>query len=433
MKRGILVMAALLAWAGLGWADYVVIRINLAAGGGRVPTGEEGAEAPAAPDLSEDAAARLRGGFPALPAYGAAPIPGQEGAPEKPAEKFSGFMVVVEADQATWRGKNYLEATHKWGRTLLVDIPGIIEMRVDKSPPLWSRLQKERQRLQDKEGSTQLSVASTLRLAEWMLQHWNLPAGSSRVDMQRDFEAELDKMAKADRTKLDPASQKKVEALLAAREHIRKPLELPSQELTALLQVLPSGGEYGEMKTDHYVMLHRDRDSRLAEQKLRRLERVYAGFFYWFALQGQPLSPPAQKLVAVLAEDGRSFRQIHDVFDNQPFVVDGFYSPFDRVAVFAATRVDNPFQQLQGMLSAIERQGLDRKQLLEGRFLDARPGKEMTKKMGEKGYSLAIYGGMLALAREAAMEEGEIATVSHEGGPAARRGHGNPTRQRAST
>ncbi len=479
MKRGLGVLAALLLWAGAGWAEYVVIRVNLNAsetgptepggprftpppidtgtntgspdgatgspdggGGGRAPRGTGRQNPEEQQKMQEQMRQRMGemmgrmsggGGGPGGPSgfggpgsYGRqfmgggmmppgqsakgggagfmAPPPGVgAGAPEeaKPVElKPAWFLVVVEADSVTTNKDGLYVVVHKWGKTTIAPQIGNISVKVDiidrrQVPALDQRLQRRKTKLLEEEGgAAELSLAGQLKLADWMLQHWNLPT-DERFLMRGEFEKLIDVLKTKD------AKNPKVQALLATREQLKQELPSPEAELSRLKQLV-GDGKHRAARGDHYAVLHQPRDERAAYTEITRLEHLYAGYFYWFALQGKPLAPPKEKLMAVLAGNLPEFVQLHDLFDNLPLVADGFYSRFDNVAVFAATRGDAAFLRFQGMVSNLDKQNLEL-----GRLLRNEPMKSHDE-------SLVTYGRTLALAFRAAQEEGDVATVSHE-------------------
>jgi hypothetical protein len=335
----------------------------------------------------------VRGQFPRSPLAGDAP------ADQVEAVKPAWFIAVVDADSVAVNKDGLYQVKHKWGTSLIPPAIGNNAVKVDvidrrKVPPLDQRVLRQRTKLGEEEGGTELGTNGLLRLADWMLRHWNLPT-DQRFAMRAEFDKLIDQLAAKD------AKNPKVQALVAAREHIGKELPSPEAELSHL-KGLVGEGKHRVARSEHYAILHQPRDERAGNVELVRLEHLYAGYFYWFALQGKPLTPPGQKLMAVLSGDLQDFQQLHELFDNLPLVADGFYSRFDNVAVYSSTRIDGPFQQFQGMVTNLDRQGLELNKLLRGEPL--------------KGFEdeLVTYGRTLALGLRAAQEEGDVATVSHE-------------------
>jgi hypothetical protein len=196
------------------------------------------------------------------------------------------------------------------------------------------------------------------------------------------------------------------------REDLKKDLA-EAQEEVKLVQGVPGLLEgYRTLSSPHYTILYPPADTKAAEARLKRLERVYAGFFYWFALQNQPLPMPQRKLVCVLADSTEKFKSLHQVFDSVEHVGDGFYAPIDNIAILAPKRLDSGYDQFLSKAGEIDKQfgeqGFDLTKLLQGRPL----GKKV---MDEVEPGKISYGQMMALAVEAAREEGEVATVTQEG------------------
>jgi hypothetical protein len=270
-----------------------------------------------------------------------------------------------------------------------------------------------------------------LRLAGWMLQNWNLTPDDRTFDMRKKFEALIDKLAEL-APKLNARDQARVQALVATRDALKNDLPDAQDEIARLREVLPDGEEYRVLSRGHYALLHRGRDDRGAEDRHQRLERAYAGFFYWFALQGKVLPVPEKKLVCVLADNTASFKQLHTMFDSLPMAADGFYSSLDNVVILSPGRTDSLFEQFQSHASEVDKQlGL----------LSQSLNQQFSKQLGEIDLSLAkvirgdplppryqqlrqqippqitaqiAYGQVLALALHAAQAEGEVAAISHE-------------------
>lgn len=292
---------------------------------------------------------------------------------------------------------------HKWGNMALTmpKIAGLYKIDwVKRGLPI--RLDDKRREYKDR----------PFAYADYMLQHWNFPTDDMRIDMQKKFEDYIDELDRS-KAKLEAKEQAKVQTLLATREAIKKPLADNRQDVDAILK-LPglSEGGYKQLAKDHYVILYPSGKDKLAEAKSRRLERLYAGFYYWFALQGQQLPQPDRKLVCVLADTLDKFWSLHKTFDSVEHVADGFYSPFENVTILAPERVDGGFDQLKAKAGELEKQlsenGLDLTKLLKGERLS----KKITDEVDP---GKIAYAQMMALALEGAKDEGDQATITHEG------------------
>jgi hypothetical protein len=251
--------------------------------------------------------------------------------------------------------------------------------------------------------------------ADYMLRHWNFPADERGVDVQKKFEDFIDELDRM-KAKLDAKDQARVQALVATREAIRKPLAANRQDVDAVLKLpaLADGG-YRQLAKDHYVLLYPTGKDKMAEAKTKRLERLYAGFYYWFALHGQPLPQPDRQLVCVLADSVEKFWTLHKVFDSVEHVADGFYSAFDNVAILAPERVDAPYDQFKAKAGDEEKKLTEFDLTLTKLLKGERIKQKTMDDMGEFAPGRIAYGQMMALALEGAKEEGENATVTHEG------------------
>lgn len=251
------------------------------------------------------------------------------------------------------------------------------------------------------------------RVAEWMLQHWNYPTDEAKFDMQKEFEKYIDEVA--NKGGLDAAGKARVEAVRAVREELRKSLGDPVTELGQIASLPGLGSEYKQTKSPHYVILHVGRDEKVAILKQKRLEKAYAGFFYWFALMGKPVKAPEKQLIVILPENNDKFRALHQMLDALPMVNDGYYANLDNVAILSKTRIDSPFEQFQTIASEFEKglsvANMDLKKILDGKY--KRPVRQNDpNRLSDTDLAKAK---IFALALESAKEEGELATVTYEG------------------
>jgi hypothetical protein len=333
--------------------------------------------------------------------------PGQSGK-ERTDQKPTWFIATVDADLLTRKTKDIdmIKVTSRWGHTD-VDLAQLSKNKVVVSQEKYSlALQFDNQK-------AKLMKEDPFKFGEWMLQHWSLPVTDDQrfgFDMRKKFEEYIDELSKI-LPKGDAKANERLQALLTAREQIRKPLPSAEDELGRVRPIV--GDDARTMARDHYVVLHPPRLERVAEQKHKRLEHAYAAFYYWFALQGQVLPAPAKQLIVIVAEDAEKFSQLHRIFDSLPLADDGFYSALDNVLVLAAGRVDQIFQEFQSIANDLEKElsasspGITLKKLREGSPI---PKKDME---GADLKALA-FGRVVALALVAAEDEGEISTVTHE-------------------
>ncbi len=358
------------------------------------------------------------------------PIPGTPGEeepgttpppPPAPPAKPQWFVAVIEADISA--NRNGFLLRHKWGQTLLPgdgyrNLAYLQVLTVDGKPTGKPVPSIDKQLEAQK---TRLLKDRPLELIDWMLRHWNLPSIDGKFDMQKKLEELLDQLAKG--SKLEGNDQAKLQALLKVRDRLnpKNALASPESDLAELQRILQRAlpeKSYKITISPHYVLLYGTRDDKLAEQRLKRLEHTYAGFFYWFALQNQPRPEPEKKLLCVLSENADHFGVLHQTFDEVPHAADGFYNPLDNVAVFSPSRVDSAFQEFNAAAGNFERrlndlEGLDFHKLLRGEKLPAKVEKDLQS--DKKVHFDVTFGKMLALAQQAAQEEGEIATITHEG------------------
>ena len=323
------------------------------------------------------------------------------------------FIVATEVVVSkNTRSPNTTVISHKWGQTVLSPetiLPDRAVMQVIKVPGLENRLKAKRNECLDS-GNKQY-----LKLAEWMLENWNMPS-EGKFSMQSGFEAylgELNSLA----ANLTPADKTKVDAMLAVKAQLTRPVAAPTQELELVKTLMPKiGKDYKSMQKGHFLMYFPSRDEKLAESKLARLEQAYSGIMYWFALQGRPLPVPAKQMVCIVAETTDKFQALHKMFDEVPmYSSDGFYSPLDNITVIAPKRVDPGYEKFFSMATSIETSlkshSLDFKKLLSER--PDRPYITSASKDQNK-LSDIVTGQIFAIATNAAIDEGDVATSTLE-------------------
>jgi hypothetical protein len=306
------------------------------------------------------------------------------------------FVTAFEITTAKVQGRDAVN--HPWGQTpinLTASIPGLIEMQVIKSDSILKRLEEQKKKHKDE----------PLKLVDWMLQHWTLPTSEKAFSMQAKLEEVIDELGR-EVNRFSAADQTRIRALMATKEQLRRPL--PANDDIARIRALPLiGDEYRVINGTAYAVMHVSRMDKAAEVKLRRLDHAYAGFIYWFAMMGRPLTPPAKQLICLLADAPDKFTQLHKMFDSVPLVTDGFYSSLDNIIVLAPARVDGDFEQLKSKVD-------DTTKLLANAGLNLEKVLKPATIKGTPNADLLFQGQMMSLAYKSALEEGEVSTILHE-------------------
>jgi hypothetical protein len=178
-------------------------------------------------------------------------------------------------------------------------------------------------------------------------------------------------------------------------------------------------GNFQTAQSNHYVLLYETKgNGKLAAESadiwLKDLEKNYAGFFYWFALQGKVVPVPTNRLLAVLVSDREAFsHQQKEVFDATDLVSDGFYARRDNVAIFSAKPLEESYVSLVQLTDADGKyKTYSREALLKGQSQ-----KQLTRadvKNGLTSFDIKCRYELYALLFQAKETESELATVSHE-------------------
>lgn len=323
------------------------------------------------------------------------------------------FIVATEVILAkNPRVPNTTVMTHKWGQTVLSPdtvLPDRAVMQIIKVPGLENRLKTKRTECLES-GNKQY-----LKLAEWMLENWNMPA-EGRFSMQAAFEAYLNELNSL-AANLTPADKARLDAMLAVKAQLAKPGASPTDEIELIKKLMPKiGKDYKSMQKGHFLVYYPSRDDKMAEAKLARLEQAYIGIMYWFALQGKPLTVPAKQMVSIVAESTDKFQALHKMFDEVPmYSSDGFYSGLDNITIIAPKRVDPSFEKFASMAASAET-ALQSHNLNFKKLLSERPDRPAINTAGNDNQKLAdiVTGQIFAIANNAALDEGEVATATLE-------------------
>lgn len=323
------------------------------------------------------------------------------------------FIVATEVVIAkNPRVPNTTVMSHKWGQTVLSPetvLPERAVMQVIKVPGLENRLKAKRNECLDS-GNKQY-----MKLAEWMLENWNMPA-EGKFSMQAAFEAYLNELNSL-AANLSAADKARLDAMIAVKTQLAKASATPTEEIELVKKLMPKiGKDYKSMQKGHFLVYYPSRDDKIADAKLTRLEQAYNGIMYWFALQGKPLPIPAKQMVCIVAETADKFHALHKMFDEVPmYTSDGFYSNLDNITIIAPKRIDPSYEKFYSMATsaetALKSHNLDFKKLLS-----ERPDRPAINTAGRDNQKLAdiVTGQIFAIATNAAIDEGEVATATLE-------------------
>ncbi len=377
------------------------------------------------------------------------PPPGETEKPELFANKGDLFIVALEVNVSKQRNEKVI-LSHRWGQTVLnpdTTLPNRAVMQLIKVASLEKRLDEKRREFVDN-----ANPKKYFQLAEWMLENWNLPFSEGRFLMHTKFDAYLNELS-AVAANLSPADKAKLDALLAVRTQLAKPV-IPLQAEMDMVKGLLSkvGADYRPMQKGHYVIFHPAREEKTAQAKAARLENAMAGILYWFAVQNKPLQVPQNQMVCVLAEKADKFQTLRAMFDNPPLESNGFYSRTDNITILAPHRVDASYEKFDAIARATESTlkdyKLDFNKLLTENSnrpyvtTNTHQGQNQNQNQGQgRGLGLGIgtgqgpggnrnqnqpppedpeknnniiTGQIFALAKNAALDEGEVVTATHE-------------------
>jgi hypothetical protein len=273
---------------------------------------------------------------------------------------------------------------HKWGTTWLQKSDAIEYhplTQANKPVASIAKVYETKSRTLHQEKPAAETYAD---LAEWTLSHGLLP----------QFHEVMEEFGKAFPT------DETVVAYQKRKAELEKPA--PSNREAAAWRSKLGIDTYKIAEPDkgHYTVLHNAGSSNSPEvqSRLARMETAFASFYYWTALRlkdkADLVKVPQERLLAIIIPQPREFDRMHDLFDDEPLVADGFLARRDNLLVYSAVRRDAAYEDLRNYADSALR-GADAGQLLNGR--------------GDNNLQT------LMLMQKALEEDGELATVSHEG------------------
>lgn len=427
MTRWLIAVATLVGVAvGLAQAEYVIIVVNVGQGkappppppppGGMGPEG--GGMVPVDPAGGGFVPPTGRGpgvrpGPGGMPPMGGFPMGGGEdgfgGMPIDDPDPTALYVVTVvetkgtptlTAAQASQLGKAPVEITHEWGKTVLLPSERIWVTAMPNGPStLWpsaaKRWRTEYDRfIREVPKDEKPSVDELVNLATLALKYGLL----------KDCVMVMDKAVEVDKTHSVVAAYIQIKADLEKELPVNKSAAVWKSRLNPAMRTRDGL---------HYTLLHQATkdDAPEVTSRLDRLEDSFKGFYLWFALKGVVLPMPKERLLAVLVGKPAEFTRIHQTFEEQPLVSDGFHARRDNLTVFSAVRTDEPFtafaQHMRPHLA-----DKDIKDLLRGNasrgVVTARRENNINKFIQEGQLQTAV------LVQRALERDGELATVSHE-------------------
>jgi hypothetical protein len=279
-----------------------------------------------------------------------------------------------------WNGKCIVRKETEVTRALLIHKKTVTEVYLE-------RLEK----LKKNESAT---AADWIEQADFSLEHGLLHGFANAMDKA----AELDK------------NNPRVKNYLAIKEAINAPVKGGNELVDAWSPKLH--GRFLKTSSEHYWLIHDSKfssDSPEVKSRLESLEKNFKAFYYWFAMQGKILPMPEKRLIAVLTADKKDIEKAHQFFESDLMVADGFVASHANVAFFSLERLDAPAEALV-QYNQEKWNHYDRDKALKG---DVKLKDSKTNKPPDREELSIVQ--TLALLQKALEEDGERATVSHEG------------------
>jgi hypothetical protein len=296
---------------------------------------------------------------------------------------FVGAIIEVDHKDAKPLASGRYHIKHKWGETNLY-LGDEVEWTIIRVDTVAQKFEDRRRHIKNNDPNR---AEQLLALADWSLAHGLLDKVPKLLD---------------EAAKLDPK-----QPAISAFQKVQADMDRGASQVDAAVSWREKLGDFKSKNSKHYTLLYDVRTEAQAQSVLDRPERNYRGFFYWFALRGTALPLPDRRLVAVLVDSPEAFEHQHkDIFDDPTMVADGFYARRDNLAVFSAKRLDEGYDALSKTVKNIwDVTHLSEEELLKGKGLG----------LGPIYFNESAKAQTLTLVLKAMEEDGERATVTHEG------------------
>lgn len=208
----------------------------------------------------------------------------------------------------------------------------------------------------------------------------------------------------------DKTPSARVAAFKTAYDTVAAKLDAPLPEAADVVEEWKTKiGAAAAVSGPHYTLMYFNQGQTNPDdvnRRLRLLERNLKAFYLWHALQGVALPPPAQRLLAVMADRPSDMPRLRDALDGLPMNSDAFYSPQHDLLVLSPERLDDNGKTFVNLVQASYKEGWDRERMATGKGLTVPAGK--TADDVKRISTLAVVDKVLE-------EEADHAAVSREG------------------
>ena len=225
--------------------------------------------------------------------------------------------------------------------------------KIEASPPLQEIYGAKAKAL--KESKTPVTADQWVELAEWCLSH----------GMLEHFKQHMEAAAAVDKANVKAAGYLQMKAALAkpvaSVDAAGNPVDTAGRWKEQLLST-----RYQTRKTAHYIILQNDPPA--AEARAPRMEDALQAYYYWFALHGVQLPVASEPLIAILTQNAKEFKHLHDVLDSSPVISDSFYAHRENLVVLSSKRLDDAYDRLEKMAAPLWGQGYNRDILIKGKL-----------------------------------------------------------------
>jgi Protein of unknown function (DUF1570) len=339
------------------------------------------------------------------------PFPGQQGGPPPEGQPIW-VVAVVEVDapykelvkHARWITLDPrlpppppFETHDRWGAVKLLNFtdpkPGPeIGWEPLEQLTVAKRYEAESARVFKDKSGQKPGAEAILALAEWALSH----------DLNDKFVEVMKKLAE------DNKDLPAVQAFLK----VQADLDVPLTQDAAVADLKKHLGDYKDATLKdgkgHYTLFHNlpSSDQSEVQERLARLEESLRTFYYYFALKGQALPAPKERMPALLTSRDAEFQRYRDSLSSPPIVGDGFFARRENLSVFCARPLDDRFEMLDKATMHLWTQGYNRFDLVTGKDNAGYPPKTT-------GLTRS-YVGTIALLMKALEDESERAGISHD-------------------
>jgi hypothetical protein len=225
------------------------------------------------------------------------------------------------------------------------------------------------------------------------------------LGLMDEFKETMEKAAEADKTNLSVVAYEKVKKAL---ETAAKPADLAPWRKKLL-----EGYKAEERAGSRFTLLHTidEKDPFDLKRAVERLDLSLKGYYYWWALRGEALPLPANRIVSVLTPLD-DFKRVRGEVSAGPVISDSFHAPLQALTVFSQSRDDAQYKELFRATAGLRTGGYNLDTIL---YMDKNRGLPRTvKSTSEEAHKARVQALLLKVLKEEWLRNAATHEVSRE-------------------